>query len=172
MTTTSPPEQLELGETSRTILRSALLGFGVAAAGLLITAPLLVISAEAIAIEGGLTTTLVGTLLVGFTTSFPEMAATFAAIRLGAFDLAVGNIFGSSAFNMCILLVMDVAYRQGPLLAHVSQAHALTSLFAVLAVALGMQAVLARRGQRLGLIRIESALIVLAYAAAAWFLAA
>jgi cation:H+ antiporter len=168
---TVPPDQLELGETSRTVLREGLFGFAAAAVGLLITAPLLVVTAEAVAIEGRLTTTFVGTLLVGFTTSFPEMAATFAAIRLGAFDLAVGNIFGSCAFNMCILLAMDFAYRKGPLLASVSQDHALTALLAVLVLGLGMLAVLARRGQRLGLVRIESLLIVLAYAAAAWFLA-
>lgn len=170
MLVTAPPEQLELGETSRTVLRQGLKGFGVAAVGLLIVAPLLVITAEAVAIEGGLTRTFVGTLLVGFTTSFPEIAATFAAIRLGAFDLAVGNIFGSSAFNMCILLAMDVAYRKGPVLAHVSRDHVLSALLAVLAVALGMLAVLARRGQRLGLVRIESVLIIITYAGAAWFL--
>lgn len=167
---TAPPDQLELGETSRTLLRQGLKGFGAAAVGLLITAPLLVISAEAIAIEGHLTTTFVGTLLVGFTTSFPEVAATFAAIRLGAFDLAVGNIFGSSAFNLCVLLAMDIAYRKGPLLAQVSRDHALTAFFAVLAVAIGMLALLARRGQRLGVVRIESLLIIATYASAAWFL--
>jgi hypothetical protein len=64
-------------------------GFAVAAVGLLVTAPLLVLSADAIAVEGALTETFVGTLLVGLTTSFPEMAATFAAVRLGALDLAL-----------------------------------------------------------------------------------
>ena len=42
--------------------------------------------------------------------SFPEMAATVSAVRLGALDLAVGNIFGSNAFNMTILLIVDLVY--------------------------------------------------------------
>jgi cation:H+ antiporter len=171
MLATTPPDQLELGDTARTLLRRGLVGFGLAALGLLITAPLLVLTAEAIAIEGGLTTTFVGTLLVGTTTSFPEVAATIVAIRLGAIDLAVGNLLGSSAFNMCILLAMDIAYRKGPVLAHVSRDHVLSAQLAVLAVALGMLGILARRGQRLGLVRIESVLIVLTYAGAAWLLA-
>ncbi len=171
MLATAPPEQLELGETSRTLLRQGLIGFGLAALGLIVMAPLLVLTAEAVAIEGRLTTTFVGTLLVGFTTSFPELAATVVAIRLGALDLAVGNLFGSSAFNMCILLAMDLAYRKGPLLAHVSHDHVLSAQLAVLAVALGMLGVLARRGQRLGIVRIESVLIILTYAGAAWLLA-
>ena len=171
MQVTAPPEQLELGETSRTLLRRALRGFVLAAFGLLITAPMLVLSADAIAVEGGLSETFVGTLLVGLTTSFPEVAATVAAVRLGAFDLAVGNIFGSNAFNMCILFAMDVAYRRGPLLANVSHDHVLTAQFAVLTVSLGILGLLARRGQRLGLVRIESVLIVLAYAGMGWLLA-
>ena len=171
MQVTAPPEQLELGETSRTLRRRALRGFVLAAFGLLITAPMLVLSADAIAVEGGLSETFVGTLVVGLTTSFPEVAATVAAVRLGALDLAVGNIFGSNAFNMCILFAMDVAYRRDPLLANVSHDHVLTAQFAVLAVSLGMLGLLARRGQRLGVVRIESVLIVLAYAGMAWLLA-
>jgi cation:H+ antiporter len=171
MRATAPPDQLELGETSRTLLRSGLVGFGLATVGLLITAPLLVLTAEAVSIEGGLTQTFVGTLLVGFTTSLPEMAATFAAIRLGAFDLAVGNMMGSNAFNMCILLAMDVAYRGGSVLEHASQDHVLSALLALVATALGMLGILARRGQRFGSVRIESVLIVLTYAGALTLLA-
>lgn len=168
---TVPPEQLDLGQSSRVLLRHGLAGFGLAAAGLMITAPLLVLSAEALAIEGGLTETFVGTLFVGATTSFPEVAATVAAVRLGALDLAVGNIFGSNAFNMCILFAMDLAYLRGPVLANVSTAHVLSAQLAVMAVALGVLGMLARRGQRLGMLRIESILIVMTYAGGAWLLA-
>ncbi len=89
---TAPPEQLALGESSRSLLRRGLAGFALAAVGLLVTAPLLVMSAEVVAVESGLSQTFVGTLLVGFTTSFPEIAATVAAVRIGAFDLALRNL--------------------------------------------------------------------------------
>ncbi|HKZ73671.1 MAG TPA: hypothetical protein VJ011_06365, partial [Steroidobacteraceae bacterium] len=168
---TAPPEQLELGETSRTLLRRGLLGFALAAVGLVLTAPLLVLSAEAVAIEGGLTQTFVGTLLVGLTTSFPEMAATVAAVRMGAVDLAVGNILGSSAFNMCVLFAMDLAYLPGPVLAQVSPAAVLTAHLAVLVVALGMLGMLTRGARRAPPLRVESLLIVVTYAGAAWLLA-
>jgi cation:H+ antiporter len=171
MSPTAPPEQLELGDTSRSVLRGGLVGFGVAAVGLLATAPLLVVSAEALAAEAGLTESFVGTLLVGLTTSFPEIAATIAAVRLGALDLAVGNIFGSNAFNMTILLAMDVAYTQGPVLAHASQDHARTALFAAIAVGFGLMGILARRGNRIAPVRVESVAIVLSYVGAVWVLA-
>ncbi|HEU4779780.1 MAG TPA: hypothetical protein VFS58_07840 [Steroidobacteraceae bacterium] len=171
MNPTAPPEQLELGDTSRTVLRRGLVGFGIAAVGLLITAPLLVLSAEVLAAEAGLTESFVGTLLVGFTTSLPEIAATIAAVRLGALDLAVGNIFGSNAFNMTILLAMDVAYTRGPVLAHASQDHARSALFAAIAIGLGLMAILARRGNRIVSVRVESVAILLSYAGAVWVLA-
>jgi len=159
-----PHEQLALGQDRRTLLRRGLAGLAAAAAGLLITTPLLVISADAVAIESGLSNTAVGTLLVGFTTSFPELAATIAAVRMGALDLAVGNIFGSSAFNMFVLLPVDLAYRRGPLLASVDAAHGISAQFALLALALGILGILARAARRTLAVRVESVAILAAYA--------
>jgi cation:H+ antiporter len=171
-TYTAPPEQLALGETSASLLRRGLVGFALAALGLLITAPLLVVSAEAVAIESGLSQTFVGTLLVGLTTSFPELSATIAAVRLGAFDLAIGNIFGSNAFNMCLLLAMDVVYLKGPLLADVSPANALVAHLAVLSLSIGVLAVLARAGRHTAIAQVDSILIIGVYAGSVWLLAA
>jgi cation:H+ antiporter len=168
---TMPAQQLELGESSGTLLRSGVIGMVLAAVGLLVLAPVVVVAAEAVAIEAGLTTTFVGTLLVGITTSFPEMAASVAAVHMGALDLAVGNIFGSNAFNMCILFAMDLAYRDGPLLAGVSRDHVLGAQLAVLCLSLGMMGILARAERRIAVVRIESLLIVGAYAGGAWLLA-
>lgn len=168
--TPAPVEQMELGESKRTLLRSGLLGVGLAMVGLLATAPVLVIAAEAISIEAGLSQTFIGTMLVGFTTSFPEIAATIAAMRMGAFDLAVGNIFGSNAFNMCILFAMDLAYPGAPVLASVSPSHVQSAQIAVLCIALGTMGILARAQRRIAIVRVESLLIVVAYAGAAWLL--
>jgi cation:H+ antiporter len=159
----SPPTQLALGATRTTVLWSGIRGFALGAAGIFVVAPLLVIAAEAVAIEAGQTETLVGTVLVGFTTSFPEIAATVAAARMGAFDLAVGNIFGSNAVNMCIIFAMDVAYVGGPVLASVSTDHLLSGQVAVLALALGVMGILARAQRRIAVVRVESLLIVAAY---------
>ncbi|HEU4532248.1 MAG TPA: hypothetical protein VFR59_13730 [Steroidobacteraceae bacterium] len=169
--TTAPPDQLELGASSRTLLWKGVRGFALSTLGLALTSPLLVLSASAIAIEGGVTETFIGTLLVGLTTSFPEIAATIAAVRIGALDLAVGNIFGSNAFNMCVLLGMDLASGSGPVLALASKDHLLSAQLAVLAIGLGIVAMMARRSRRFGPVRIESVLVVLTYAGAAWLLA-
>jgi cation:H+ antiporter len=167
---TTPPEQLSLGDTRETVLRRGLLGLGLGSLGLLATAPLLVVTARAVALEAGQTETLIGTTLVGITTSFPEIAATVAAMRMGAADLAVGNIFGSNAFNMCLIAVVDLAYTDGPVLAAVSPSHVLSAQFAVLAVSLGVMGILARAQRRIAVARLESLLIVAAYCGVLWLL--
>lgn len=74
----------------------------------------------------------VGTLFVAAVTSAPEVVVTLAALRLGAIDLAIGNLFGSNLFNTAILAVEDLAYLPGPLLAHVSMAHAVSAFSAMM----------------------------------------
>jgi len=159
----TPTQQMELGESSRSLLRGGLAGMALAALGLLATAPLLVIAAEAISLEAGVSQTFIGTTLVGVTTSFPEIAASVAAVRMGALDLAIGNLFGSNAFNLCIVLAMDLAYPGGPVLAAVSRSHLTSALGAILCIGLGTLAILARAQQRPSLVRIESLLIVAVY---------
>ncbi len=68
----------------------------------------------------GLGDTFVGNLLVAASTSLPEIVTSFAALRLGAPDLAVANLFGSNLFNMAVLAMDDLAYLHGPLLSNVS----------------------------------------------------
>lgn len=158
-------------EDRRAVLRAAVATFAAAALALFMISPLLVISAEAMSIETGMSETFIGTLLVGFTTSFPEIAASVAAVRLGAIDLAVGNIFGSNAFNMCVLLFMDLAYTDGPVLAAVSSAHVLSALLAVLCMSFGVLAVVSKLERRSAVARFESLLVVACYVGGIWLLA-
>jgi len=168
-----PPKQpdaaAELSRRAR--LRAAIWTFGLAAAALVVVTPLLVLSAEAISIESGLSQSFIGTLLVGITTSFPEIAATVAAVRLGAIELAVGNIFGSNAFNMCVVLFMDAFYLEGPVLDAVAPTHAATAQLAALAVSFGVLGVMSRLEHRSAVTRFGSFLIVGCYGAGIWLLA-
>ena len=113
--------------------------FLVATAVIIIAAPIFASSAARIAELTGLATSFVGTLLVGITTSLPELVTSIAAVRIGALDLAVGNLFGSNAFNMVVFAPLDLAAGGVPLLAAVSSVHVVTALVVIvmMAVALG-----------------------------------
>ena len=71
-------------------------------------------SGDRIAETMGLEASFVGTQFLAFSTSLPELATSFAAVRLGAPDLAIGNILGSNVFNMGFILFLDdVAFTDG-----------------------------------------------------------
>lgn len=57
----------------------------------------------------GLSRSFVGNLFLAVSTSLPEVAASLVAIRLGAIDLAIGNVLGSNLFNVLLLSVYDIA---------------------------------------------------------------
>lgn len=113
-------------------LKRAILGFSTAAAVILVIGPFMSHAAEQFAAATGLGRSFVGTTLVALSTSLPEFVSTLAAVRLGAFDLAIGNIFGSNAFNMLLLVPLDVV-QKGSLMAAISSSHAITCLASILA---------------------------------------
>jgi cation:H+ antiporter len=80
----------------------------------------------------GWRTTFVGTLFIAGATSLPELVVTISALRLGAVDMAIGNLLGSNLFDVLILAFDDIAYLKGPLLSTVSPAHAVTAFAAVI----------------------------------------
>jgi cation:H+ antiporter len=152
-------------------LKRALGGFSLAALAILVAAPFLATSANDIAEMTGISQTYIGTSLVAITTSLPELVTALAAVRLGAFDLAVGNLFGSNAFNMAVLFIVDVAYRPGSLLSAVSPAHAITALWSIILMNIGLMGIIYRAEKRFLLIEPDSLLIIVSYAIGMWLLA-
>jgi len=151
-------------------LRHAFIGFGLATLGLLVAAPFLAGSANAIAEQSGISATFIGTALVGIATSLPELVTAIAAVRLGAFDLAVGNLFGSNAFNMAAFFFVDVAYRGGSIFTAISDTHAMTALWSILLMSIGLMGIIYRVEKRYLLIEPDSFLIILGYCLGLWLL--
>ncbi len=112
-------------------LLQALAGYAAAAAAIVAAGMVLPFTAVRLAEVMNWGQSLVGTLFVTAATSLPEAAATLAALRIGAIDLAIGNLLGSNLFNVLIIAIDDVAYLRGPLLSHVSDTHAVSALSAL-----------------------------------------
>ena len=105
--------------------------FGLAAAVVLVAGSWLPQVADGLATALGLSRSFVGTVLMALVTTLPEMAVTLGALRLGALDMAIGNLLGSNLFNVMILAVDDVFYVRGPLLADAAAVHAGTAVTAM-----------------------------------------
>lgn len=78
----------------------------------------------------------IGSLFLGFTTTLPEITVSVAALRLGAKELAVANMFGSNLFNTAIIFINDVLYRKAPIFNALSQQHIFTAFVVVFMTAI------------------------------------
>lgn len=116
---------------SRMTLRAAILRYALYAAIVVGAAVFLPSIAEGLAAMTGLGRTFVGNIFVAISTSLPELTVSIASLRIGAVDMAVGNIFGSNVFNMFILAIEDVFYFKGPLLSFVESQHFIPTLLAM-----------------------------------------
>ena len=104
---------------------------------------------DRIAKEMGWEASFVGTQFLAFSTSLPELAASFAAIRINAPELAITGVLGSNLFNMGFILFMDdLALAGAPLLDNVSSIHPLTAVIAILMTAVVIVAVINRGRSR------------------------
>ena len=152
------------GETAATrSLRYEVGRFGVAALVILVAAPLLAVSGKGIADETGVGQTFIGALLLAAATSLPELVASLVAVRIGAYDLAVGNLFGSNAFNMTVLFAADVAYLPGPILAAVAPAQVVAGIGAILLMAIALAAVAHGVLTRIRRLEPDAVLVLLTY---------
>lgn len=129
----------EIGEELRqqkVSLRRAATIYAINAAILIATAAYLPEVGQQLADVSGLGPSFIGTLFIAFSTSLPEIVVSVAAVRIGAIDMAAGNLFGSNLFNLAILGFDDVLYRHGVLLSQADPANAIA-----VTGALGMTAV-------------------------------
>ncbi len=145
-------------------LRAEVAFFAGAAGVILVAAPVLAVAGQGIAEASGVGETFVGALLLAVTTSLPELVASLAAVRIGAYDLAVGNLFGSNAFNMAILVAADLAYRPGPILAAAAPVQAVAGIGAILLMAIALAAVVHGTRTRIASLEPDAVLLLGTYA--------
>lgn len=124
------PQEPAQGAVVGATLKTALMGYGLASAVIVGAGIWLPLVGVELARVMGWSNSLVGTLFVAFATSVPELATTWGALRLGAIDLAIGNLLGSNLFDILILAVDDLAYLPDSLYADVSPVHVVSALTA------------------------------------------
>jgi cation:H+ antiporter len=129
---------------------------------------------DVIAQKTGLGGLWIGVILMATATSLPELFTGISAVALvSGPNLAIGTAFGSNLFNLVIIALLDILYRQGSLLASVSSGEILTAglsavliAFAAAAVLMGLEALDAD----LGRLSIFSIILVMLYLSAIWLL--
>ena len=125
---------------------------------------------EGIAEATGLGQTFVGNIFIAISTSLPEVVVSFAALRINAVDLAIGNLFGSNIFNIFILAIDDILFTKGPLLSFVNQSHMISALSAIVMTAIAIIGLTYRAEKKRMFIAWDSVVILMTYAVNILFL--
>jgi cation:H+ antiporter len=144
---------------SKKDLRRSLVGYFTCVLVVLAAAPLLAITADHLAAASGLGGTFVGTSMVALATSLPEVVTTRTAVKMGAYDMAIGNILGSNAFNIAIIPAVDLFF-DGPLLASISSTHSVTAAAVILITGVAAMGLLYRAEKRYFFFEPDAALVI------------
>lgn len=143
--------------------KSAILHYGINAAVVIVAAVFLPKIGEGIARTTGLGQTFVGNILIAISTSLPELVVTFAALKLGVIDLAIGNLFGSNIFNIFIVALDDVLFLKGPLFSFVNSNNLISAVFAIIMTSIAIAGLTYRSGKKPLRIPWEGVALLLCY---------
>ncbi|MGE0801967.1 MAG: sodium:calcium antiporter [Lautropia sp.] len=132
------------------------------AVGLVILAAgfLLSMTGDALAEQTGLGTSLVGFLLVGISTSLPELSTVTTAIRMKQHEMAIGDILGSNVFNLLLIFLTDVVYDGDAVLNEVGRFEIVAALLAIAMTGVLLLGLLERRDRTLLGMGYDSAAII------------
>lgn len=127
----------------------------------------LTVYGDAIADKTGLGGNWIGFLLMATVTSVPELASGISAVTLvDSPNIAIGTLLGSCVFNLAIVVILDLLYRENLIYRVASVGHVLSASFGIVLIGLcGLGINLAGAGEALtfGYIGVYSPVIILFY---------
>jgi cation:H+ antiporter len=122
---------------------------------------------DIIAEKSGVSASWVGLILLSTATSLPELVTGISSVSFAnAPDIAVGDVLGSTVFNLAILVLLDALYKRETLYSRAAQGHILSaSLGAILIAFAGFSLLLDQAGMSpaFGHVGIYSPFIVMVY---------
>ncbi len=115
--------------------------------------------------QTGLSQGVVGGVFTAVATSIPELVVAVSAVRLGALNLALGDIVGGNAFDTLFIAASDAAYREGSIYSAFSQAEVFWLANSLLMAGVLLLGLIYRERHGPANIGIESLVILVLYVA-------
>ena len=143
--------------------KSVYINFSINALIVVIAALFLPEIGKKIAVITGLGQTFVGNIFIAFSTSLPEVVVSIAAVKIGASDMAIGNLFGSNILNIAILAIDDVFFINGPLLSYIEPSHIVPALSAIIMMTIAIIGLIYRASKKTLFLSWDSLGIVAVY---------
>jgi cation:H+ antiporter len=162
----SPPLENPKSPTHAADLKKVIGGYALHALIVIGAAVFLPYFGEHVANYTGLGNSFFGTVFIAAATSLPELVVSLAALRMGSLDMAVGNLLGSNVFNMFILGVDDVFYREGSLFNAISPSHLLSVFVTIIMTAIvGLGLLFKPKKKQIWLLSLDTFIIAILYMA-------
>ncbi|MDH3347909.1 MAG: hypothetical protein OEM02_07400 [Desulfobulbaceae bacterium] len=111
----------------------------------------------------GLSHGVVGGVFTAVSTSIPELVVAITAVRMGALNLAVGDIIGGNAFDTLFVAASDIAYREGPIYAAISSAEQFWLSNSIVMTGVLLMGLIYRQRHGPGNIGLESVILLALY---------
>ena len=154
-----PPEDCDVAHGLRGLLLRGVL----AGAAILVAGYLLADTGDAIAFETGIGANMIGFILVGVSTSLPEISSMVGAVRLRRYELAIGDIFGTNLFNLLLIPLADIFYRHGPILSVGGTFETIAVLLGIILTSIYVVGLLDRRNRTVLRLGYDSVCVVIVY---------
>ncbi|MBT6910921.1 MAG: hypothetical protein HOA21_07215 [Rhodospirillaceae bacterium] len=124
----------------------------------------LVEAADALAVRTSLGQGFIGVTLLAAATSMPELSTTIASVRMGAYTMAISNIFGSNLIMVLMILPADLSFRDGAILNFADDTTRLALVLGILVTAIYLVGLLVKKKRRILGIGMDSMLVLILYA--------
>ncbi len=161
--TADTPQEPTLPERNRRQLLGMWVRFTLQAGVVALAGWSLSLLAVPLAEQTGLSQGVVGGVFTAVATSIPELVVAITAVRMGALNLAVGDIIGGNAFDTLFIAASDIAYRDGPIYAAVSTAERFWLANAMLMTSVLLMGLIYRERRGPGNIGLESVVLLVLY---------
>lgn len=129
---------------------SALVGISVvAAAAIFLAGYTLSEAGDVIATKTGLGAGFVGFMLIGVSTSMPELSTIRESLKLRQHEMAFGQVLGTNFVNLSLFLLVDIIYREGPVINVLGRFEEFSALLGLVLIGVFLIGLLERRNARI-----------------------
>ena len=151
---------------SASTLRIGLL-FAAASAAILVAGVALETSGSSLADLAGINGVVFGATFLAAASALPEISTGIEAVRLGDNELAIGDIFGGNAFQLCLFVLADFLAGK-PLLPTAGRENAWLGALGIVLTGIYMTAIIVRGERRHAGFGVDSLTAVVVFALGLW----
>lgn len=155
-------------------LSKAIVGFIGSAVVIIAAGIFLTYASKNIASNSALSGSMIGALFVAIVTSLPELSASIGALRIGGYDMIMGNLLGSNMFNMVTLFFADLAFHRGSIfagLAGEASDQLMVALFGIVMAVITIIGIAYRSNRKVLGMGIDAFFLSIAYLVSVFFIA-